>query len=131
MGVTIADEQDGFAVHILNGDGKDRVKGCGDFGEFLMSMMQDGGSSNNHGKKSEVQTLDPNFRYAAPFLAAVTSYMERNSIPFEHVDLWVPSTVPPSLDKELGSAPQMAQMGSGANLAAMAPGSNENEKWWN
>lgn len=105
----------------LNGDN-------GDFGEFLMSMMQDGGSSNNHGKKSEVQTLDPNFRYAAPFLAAVTSYMERNSIPFEHVDLWVPSTVPPSLDKELGSAPQMAQMGSGANLAAMAPGSNENEK---
>ena len=29
----------------LNGDN-------GDFGEFLMSMMQDGGSSNNHGKRA-------------------------------------------------------------------------------
>jgi len=98
----------------------------GDFGEFLMSMMEDKGSSS-HGKKSESQTSDPNFRYAAPFLAAITSYMERNSIPFEHVDLWVPSFVPPSLDKELGSAPQMAQMGSGANLAAMAQGSDSND----
>ena len=96
----------------------------GDFGEFLMSMMQDGGSSN-HAKKSDSQTSDPNFRYAAPFLAATTSYMERNLIPFEHVDLWVPSFVPPSLDKELGSAPQMADYGSGAT--AMAPGSNDSE----
>jgi hypothetical protein len=105
----------------------------GDFGKYLMSMMDEGGgsggSSNAIGakKKSHAEShrvSDPNFRYAAPFLAAITSYMERNGIPFEHVDLWVPSVTPPAYDRELGSAPQMAPMGSGANLSAMA-GSND------
>lgn len=119
-----ADDGDGLKEKLNNVDSN---RENGDFGEFLMSMMEDQGSSN-HGKKSESQMSDPNFRYAAPFLAAITSYMERNGIPFEHVDLWVPSYVPPSLDKELGSAPQMAHMGSGANLAAMAnKGSDNND----
>lgn len=118
-----ADDGDGLKERLKNADSN---RENGDFGEFLMSMMEDKGSSN-HGKKSESQASDPNFRYAAPFLAAVTSYMERNGIPFEHVDLWVPSYVPPTLDKELGSAPQMAHMGSGANLAAMAKGSDNND----
>jgi len=34
---------------------------------------------------------DPNFKTAAPFLAGIASYIERNSVPFEHVDVWVPS----------------------------------------
>ena len=34
---------------------------------------------------------ESNFKHASPFLACVTSYMERNSIPFEHVDAWIPS----------------------------------------
>lgn len=118
-----ADDVDGLKEILNNVDANGEN---GDFGEFLMSMIEDKGP--NHGKKSESQASDPNFRYAAPFLAAITSYMERNGIPFEHVDLWVPSYVPPSLDKELGSAPQMAQMGSGANLAAMAnKGSDNND----
>ncbi len=117
-----ADDGDRLKEKLNNADSN---RENGDFGEFLMSMMEDKGS--NHGKKSESQNSDPNFRYAAPFLAAITSYMERNSIPFEHVDLWVPSYVPPSLDKELGSAPQIAQMGSGANLAGMTQGSDSND----
>lgn len=32
--------------------------------------------------------------HSAPFLAKVTSYMQRHNVPFEHVDLWVPSFVP-------------------------------------
>jgi bHLH-MYC and R2R3-MYB transcription factors N-terminal len=32
--------------------------------------------------------------HSAPFLAKVTSYMQRHLVPFEHVDLWVPSFVP-------------------------------------
>lgn len=32
--------------------------------------------------------------HSAPFLAKVTSYMHRHNVPFEHVDLWVPSFVP-------------------------------------
>lgn len=115
-----ADDGDFLKEKLINSDMND-----GDFGEFLMSMMEDKGSSNR--KKSESQNSDPNFRYAAPFLAAITSYMERNCIPFEHVDLWVPSFVPPSLDTELGSAPQMASMGSGANLASMGQGSDSKD----
>ena len=117
------DDADAMKEKMIGGGGAAaNAKGekGGDFGEFLMSMMQDKGSSGiSNGKKAESQTSDPNFRYAAPFLAAITSYMERNFIPFEHVDLWVPSFVPPLLDKEMGSAPQMAHMGSGANLASL------------
>lgn len=31
--------------------------------------------------------------HSAPFLAKVTSYLMRHAVPFEHVDLWVPSFV--------------------------------------
>ena len=31
--------------------------------------------------------------HSAPFLAKVTSYLTRHAVPFEHVDLWVPSFV--------------------------------------
>ncbi|KAL7549411.1 hypothetical protein ACHAWF_012685 [Thalassiosira exigua] len=41
---------------------------------------------------------DPNFRHAAPFLAGISSYVERNAVPFEHVDIWVPSCVDPGDD---------------------------------
>ena len=32
--------------------------------------------------------------HSAPFLAKATSYLQRHSVPFEHLDLWVPSFVP-------------------------------------
>jgi len=32
--------------------------------------------------------------HSAPFLAKVTSYLQRHNVPFEHIDLWVPSFVP-------------------------------------
>lgn len=31
---------------------------------------------------------------SAPFLARATSYLQRHNVPFEHIDLWVPSYVP-------------------------------------
>jgi hypothetical protein len=34
---------------------------------------------------------EPNFKHAAPFLSGIASYIERNGVPFEHVDVWVPS----------------------------------------
>ena len=104
----------------------------GDFGRFLMSILDEGGnggknfehsasSSNANGtvsvKKSSLRSsCDPNFKCAAPFLAGITSYVERNAIPFEHVDLWVPSFIPPGSSEQ----PQMGSMGSGSNLAALA-----------
>ena len=104
----------------------------GDFGRFLMSMLDEAGgsgksfeqsasSSNGNAtislKKAAFRSSsDPNFRCAAPFLAGVTSYMEKNGIPFEHVDLWVPSFLPPGESSRVGS------MGSGSNLAALVGG---------
>ena len=32
--------------------------------------------------------------HSAPFLAKATTYMQRHGIPFEHIDIWVPSYVP-------------------------------------
>jgi hypothetical protein len=64
---------------------------------------------------------DTNFRHAAPFLSGVTSYMERHGVPFEHVDVWVPSAAPsPSAARDT-TAPLVTSYGSGsaANLAGM------------
>lgn len=61
---------------------------------------------------------EPNFRFAAPFLAWITSYMERNGIPFEHVDIWVPSSSMPFQDPTGASAPQ-PPMGSGSQGTVM------------
>ncbi|KAL3783639.1 hypothetical protein ACHAW5_007423 [Stephanodiscus triporus] len=33
---------------------------------------------------------EPNLKHAAPFLSGIASYIERNGVPFEHVDVWVP-----------------------------------------
>lgn len=109
----------------------------GDFGRFLMSILDDGGTvgkSFEHSASSSASnvapsmkkasyrsTIDSNFRCAAPFLAGVVSYVEKNSIPFEHVDLWVPSFIPPSDSEQIS----MGSMGSGSNLAAFAGGAGD------
>ncbi|KAL7538627.1 hypothetical protein ACHAXR_009430, partial [Thalassiosira sp. AJA248-18] len=131
------------------GEGEWKDNNDGDFGRFLMSMLDEapimvanplqvaGSSSGNssnmtmstHHASKKANTArssycDPNFRYAAPFLAGITSYIERNGVPFEHVDIWVPSTIPPSLESEQMSAPLIGSMGSGSttNLAGMVNG---------
>ena len=35
-----------------------------------------------------------NLLHSGPFLSKVTNYLERHGVPFEHIDLWVPSYVP-------------------------------------
>lgn len=54
---------------------------------------------------------EPNFRFAAPFLAWIISYMERTNIPFEHVDIWCPSSLPNDVSGAM--APPPSTMGSG------------------
>jgi hypothetical protein len=34
-----------------------------------------------------------NLLHSAPFLAKITSYLQRHAVPFEHMDVWVPSFV--------------------------------------
>lgn len=120
----------------------------GDFGRFLMSMLDEAPIATNNAvagigghplhahpgaaalpgpaaKKAAARSsyCDPNFRYAAPFLAGITSYMERNGVPFEHIDIWVPTTIPPALEGEgrgsMGSAPMMGEMGSGGSQTSL------------
>ncbi|KAL7465936.1 hypothetical protein ACHAXS_006241 [Conticribra weissflogii] len=55
----------------------------------------------------------PNFQFAAPFLSIIANYIERRRVPFEHVDLWVPSFSPQWNPKE-PTAPLTSSMGSGS-----------------
>jgi hypothetical protein len=55
----------------------------------------------------------PNYKFAAPFLAKAASYIEVNSIPFEHIDIWVP-TVATSLVDPSGATSLQPCLGSGA-----------------
>ena len=50
-------------------------------------------SSDEQGKSSHLQS--------APFLSKAIAYIQRHNVPFEHIDLWVPSFVPSgSADQE-------------------------------
>ena len=68
------------------------------FGEHSSSVTGNTASSSKKAEKESSLSLysasnNPNFKHAAPFLSGVASYIERNSIPFEHIDVWVPSYV--------------------------------------
>jgi hypothetical protein len=80
-------------------------------------------SSSSTPSSAYSSSRDPNFRASAPFLAGVVTYMERHAVPFEHVDVWVPS----ALVMRQRSAPLVSSLGSGstANLAGMGGGGDE------
>ncbi|KAL3909752.1 MAG: hypothetical protein SGILL_007961 [Bacillariaceae sp.] len=42
--------------------------------------------------------------HSAPFLAKTMAYMQRHNVPFEHVDIWVPSFVPTNEEANLGAS---------------------------
>lgn len=57
--------------------------------EMLSMLVEDSGHSYSpldvNGKSSLL--------HSAPFLAKVTAYLQRHNVPFEHIDVWVPSYV--------------------------------------
>ena len=62
-------------------------------------------------------TEGPNFRFAAPFLAKITGYIENNRVPFEHIDIWVPSSSNGyALDPTGNIAPEPPALGSGSAM---------------
>jgi len=67
----------------LSGDSTNALNLLSDEDAVRMSAAQC--SSEMNGKSSLL--------HAAPFLMKVVAYMERHSVPFEHVDAWVPSFV--------------------------------------
>lgn len=60
--------------------------GADDFEKELLDDLVDTKTTPTEHENSSVL-------HSAPFLVKVTSYMQRHKVPFEHVDLWVPSYV--------------------------------------
>lgn len=56
------------------------------FDQDMLSIFADDKNSNSAEQSSLL--------HSSPFLAKVTAHLMRHSVPFEHVDLWVPSFVP-------------------------------------
>lgn len=55
------------------------------------SMLESSKPSGSSGEFAGSSLL-----HSAPFLSRALSYMQRHHVPFEHIDLWVPSFVPSS-----------------------------------
>jgi hypothetical protein len=72
------------------GLGGDDLHSDKDMEEELLSLLVD--------DKKLAHTMDVNGKssllHSAPFLAKVTAYLQRHGVPFEHIDVWVPSFVP-------------------------------------
>jgi hypothetical protein len=88
-------------VFIEKTDAEVRAAGlsAGDMEEELLSLLVE--------DQKLAHTMDLNERssllHSAPFLAKMTAYLERHDVPFEHMDVWVPSFVPGS-EKDLTCA---------------------------
>jgi hypothetical protein len=54
--------------------------------QLLAEEAKQVGTTDINGKSSLL--------HSAPFLAKTVAYMQRHNVPFEHVDIWVPSFVP-------------------------------------
>jgi len=65
------------------------------------------------GKGLLMSSAAPNFKFAAPFLSRAASYIEHNKVPFEHIDIWVP-TMTTSLDDPSGATSLQPCLGSGS-----------------
>jgi hypothetical protein len=96
MGVALKTDSQNLerGVFIERTDAETRITGdsgiVGDVDEELMNMFNDE-------KPSSFASLDYNGKssslHSAPFLSKVIAYLQRHAVPFEHVDLWVPSFV--------------------------------------
>jgi hypothetical protein len=76
-------EQTDAEIRAFNESGQDG----GNAESEMLSILNEDRSIVDVGEKSCLL-------HASPFLTKVTAYLERHGVPFEHVDLWVPSFVP-------------------------------------
>ena len=80
-----------------------------DMEDELLSMLAEDkpvqSSIEINGKSSQL--------HSAPFLTKGIAYLERHNIPFEHIDLWVPSFVPgPNSEADSGTSCRLCFAGS-------------------
>ncbi|KAG7350411.1 hypothetical protein IV203_009771 [Nitzschia inconspicua] len=64
--------------------------------QLLAEEAKQVGTTDINGKSSLL--------HSAPFLSKTVAYMQRHNVPFEHVDIWVPSFVPTE-ETNIGQAP--------------------------
>mmetsp|Transcript_5226 Transcript_5226/g.7563 ORF Transcript_5226/g.7563 Transcript_5226/m.7563 type:complete len:474 (+) Transcript_5226:1-1422(+) len=98
------ESQDSIA-HVLNSDDPEHAE------EMLSLLAEKSGLDSkgtpgaNAGSKSSMLT-------SAPFLSKVIMYLERHNVPFEHVDLWVPSFIPDPDSIDGGTICRLCHAGS-------------------
>jgi len=66
----------------------------------LMSLLSGGKQSSGASKR---RVPGRTYDHGSPFLSKVVDYVQRNGVPFEHIDVWVPSFVPPDGSGEASS----------------------------
>lgn len=92
------------AEHAASPDG-DPSKDADMILNFLTERKADSLAMEMNGKSSLL--------HSAPFLAKTISYLQRHNVPFEHVDLWVPSFVPAAgMEMNAGEACRLCYAGS-------------------
>lgn len=79
-----------------------------DIEKEILNMLSGDGSLGPALDTNEQSSL----LHSAPFLAKVTSYLQRHAVPFEHVDLWVPSFVPGDGVQEAEAACRLCYAGN-------------------
>jgi hypothetical protein len=89
--------------HLASGGGADQ-----DMEDELLAIFADDKAQNSaielNGKSSLL--------HSAPFLSKAVAYLQRHSVPFEHMDLWVPSFVGGSQDEQQRTACRLCYAGS-------------------
>lgn len=92
------------AEHAASPDG-DTSKDADMILNFLTERKADSLAMDMNGKSSLL--------HSAPFLAKAISYLQRHNVPFEHVDIWVPSFVPAAgQEMNAGEACRLCYAGS-------------------
>ena len=92
------------AEHAASPDG-DTNKDADMILNFLTERKADSLAMDMNGKSSLL--------HSAPFLAKTITYLQRHNVPFEHVDLWVPSFVPATgAEMSSGEACRLCYAGS-------------------
>ena len=97
-------EDEQIVAEHASGDG-DQSKEADMMMNFLAERKSDSLALDMNGKSSLL--------HSAPFLAKTISYLQRHNVPFEHVDLWVPSFVPSNgAEMNSGEACRLCYAGS-------------------
>lgn len=109
MGVALKTDADslveGIFIERTSAEAKAMSSNVNDQAEYedeILNLLADG-------KTDPVADGKSSMLHAAPFLNKAVSYLKRHNVPFEHIDLWVPSYVS---NEDLGNTCRLCYAGS-------------------